>query len=96
MNRLFSLPISEEDKEELVLLIDQPVEVLNKEASAWRNSTFYEQQLSQQIAQILMDLSRAIQPQSTYKPPKEYSNHKSFLFLVVPTLHQQKIHNTVP
>lgn len=80
LNRLFSLPISEEDKEELVLLIDQPVEVLNKEASAWRNSTFYEQQLSQQIAQILMDLSRAIQPQSTYKPPKEYSNHKSFLF----------------
>lgn len=80
LNCLFSLPISEEDKEELVLLIDQPVEVLNKEASAWRNSTFYEQQLSQQIAQILMDLSRAIQPQSTYKPPKEYSNHKSFLF----------------
>lgn len=80
LSALLSLPISEEDKEELVLLIDQPVEVLNKEASAWRNSTFYEQQLSQQIAQILMDLSRAIQPQSTYKPPKEYSNHKSFLF----------------
>lgn len=78
---LLNLPVSDEDKQELILLLEQPAEVIRHEVFSWLNGTFYEQQLHQQIAHILTRFAEEIQPQKSDEPiPQTYSSHTSFLF----------------
>lgn len=62
---LLSFPISDEDKQELIVLLEQPVEEIKKEASAWRNTTFYNKDLAHKIADIIKSFAQARAKQQT-------------------------------
>ncbi|STY28253.1 Uncharacterised protein [Legionella wadsworthii] len=62
---LLSFPISDEDKQELIVLLEQPVEEIKKEATSWRNTTFYNKDLGYQIADTLKTFAQVRAKQQT-------------------------------
>ncbi|STX55550.1 Uncharacterised protein [Legionella beliardensis] len=79
INTFFNLPISDVDKQELVLLLEQPLNMIKKEAIAWTESSFYDQSIGGQVADALTNFAGVIKSKSM-PLPKVYSEHKSLSF----------------